>query len=120
MVKARKRAIDPGAALQARATDDAALAAILDALVDRLRLWRLCAGKGCGRARACRGDTVACGARRWPRAKALLLQGVRARRAAPAAPPTRPPPRRPAARGTKARARKITIDWRDKRDEEKA
>jgi hypothetical protein len=117
MARARKRAIDPAAALYARAADDPALAAILDALVDRMRLWRPCTGQGCQRARICRGDAVACGARRWPRAKSLLLQGVRARRVAPAAPPAaRPLPQRPAARGTKAAARKITIDWRDKRD----
>ena len=115
MARARKRAIDPAAALYARAADDPALAAILDALVDRMRLWRPCTGEGCQRARACRGDAVACGARTWPRVKAALRLRMSARRAAPAAPPAaRPLPQRPAARGTKAAARKITIDWRDK------
>jgi hypothetical protein len=113
MGRARKRAIDPVAALYARATDDPALATILDALVDRLQLWRLCGGSACGRARGCRGDAVACGARRWPRVRALLRQGMKARPALPTAPPpSRPPPRR----RTKAGARKIMIDWRDRRD----
>jgi hypothetical protein len=113
MGRARKRAIDPVAALYARATDDPMLAAILDALVDRLQLWQLCAGNACLRARGCRGDAVACGARRWPHARAFLRQGMKA----PPAPPTAPPPSRPLPRRrTKAGARKVTIDWRDKSD----
>src|SRR6266403_2032885 len=42
MGKARKQPIDPADALHARAAQDPALAATLDALVGRLRLWRLC------------------------------------------------------------------------------
>jgi hypothetical protein len=113
MVKARKRAIDPAAALYACAADDPALAAILDALVHRMRLWRPCMGQNCRRARACRGDAVACGARTWPRVKAALRQGTKAPPALPAASPASRPL---SQRRTKAGARKVTIHWRDKPD----
>ncbi len=94
MGKARKQAIDPADALHARAADDPALAAILDALAGRLRLWRLCPRIGCKRAHACRGDAAACDA--W-----------RAHR---------PVSQRPDARGDHADTRKVIFEWRDRRD----
>jgi len=96
MGKARKKAeIDPAEALQARAAEDSALAAILDAIAGRLRLWRLCPHTDCKRAQACRRGAVACGA--W-----------RVRRPVSQAPG-----------GDQAPARKIIIQWRDPRDDAK-
>jgi hypothetical protein len=94
MGKARKQTVDPADALQERAAEDPTLAAILDALVCRLGLWRLCPRNDCKRARECRGDAAAC--RAW-----------RAHR---------PVPQRPDARGDYARAHKVIFEWRDSRD----
>jgi hypothetical protein len=94
MAKTRKPAIDPADALQARATEDPALAAILDALVSRVRLWRLCVRSECKRARECRGGAAAC--RAW-RAHRSVAQSADAGSAA-------------------AGAKKIVFQWRDPKD----
>jgi hypothetical protein len=93
MGKARRQPIDPADALHARAAEDPALATILNALVGRLGLWRLCKRNDCIRARACRGDADAC--RAW-----------HARRGVP----------QPDARGDHAGSRKVIFEWRDSRD----
>jgi hypothetical protein len=94
MAKARKQAIDPADALQARAAEDPELAAILDALVRRLLLWRLCGRIDCKRARECRGGAATC--RAWCA--------------------HRPVPRRADTQGDQAGARKIVFQWRDPKD----
>jgi hypothetical protein len=92
MGRANKPAIDRTAELQARAAQelrgraakDPVLSGLLTGLHRRFRLWRLCAEQGCRRAHDCRGDALACGARRWPVARSLLRQIVKARRRGPA------------------------------------
>ena len=61
---------------QQRARKDVGLAELLRALHRRLRLWRLCRRDRCKRARGCRGDLLACGARRWPVARAFFQQMI--------------------------------------------
>jgi hypothetical protein len=58
------------AALVARSARDPELAALLRDEHRRHRLWRLCRRAACKRARRCCGDELACGARRWPAARA--------------------------------------------------
>ena len=94
MGKARKQPIDPADALHARAAQDPALAATLDALVGRLQLWRRCPRIDCERARKCRGGPVACHA--W-----------RAHR---------PVSQRPDDQDAPAGTRKIVFEWRDPKD----
>jgi hypothetical protein len=79
MGRAGKQPIDRAAALHARAPKDAYLAELLRGIHSQLRLWRLCANRGCHRARDCRGDALACGARRWPVGRSCLRQVLAAR-----------------------------------------
>jgi hypothetical protein len=60
---AQKSAADE---LRARAATDTAIADILTLTHRRFELWRRCADRQCRRARGCRGDALACGARYWP------------------------------------------------------
>jgi len=75
----RKTAAERAAELLKRAEKDPSLACLLRVLHERFALWRLCRNKACKRARCCRGDEVACGARRWPSAKSMLGAIRRAR-----------------------------------------
>jgi hypothetical protein len=93
MAKARKQTIDPGDALHARAAEDPALATILNALVGRLGLWRLCKRSDCNRARECRGNAAAC--RAWRARRGVTKHD---------------------AGGDDAGPRKIIFQWRDRRD----
>ena len=79
MGRAGKQPIDQAAALHARALKDAYLVELLRGIHSRLRLWRLCANRGCHRARDCRGDALACGARRWPVGRSCLRRILKAR-----------------------------------------
>jgi hypothetical protein len=79
MGRASKQPIDQAAALQARALKDAFLAELLRGFHAKFRLWRLCPNRGCHRACDCRGDALACGARRWPVGRSCLRQLLTAR-----------------------------------------
>src|SRR5712692_5963748 len=57
-----------------RARKDVVVAELVRAAHLRLRLWRLCRRARCKRARCCRGDLFACGARRWPVARAFFQE----------------------------------------------
>jgi len=93
MGRASRPTIDRTAELQARAAQelrgraakDPVVAGLLTGLHRRFRLWRLCAEQGCRRARNCRGDALACSARRWPAVRSFLQLVVKARRRGPAA-----------------------------------
>jgi hypothetical protein len=63
IVAAAQRAADER---KARAAMDPVTACILIDAHLSLGLWRLCKERHCRRARNCRGDMLACGARRWP------------------------------------------------------
>ena len=74
---ARARAMTAAEAAQERqqrARKDVEFAELLRAAHRRLRLWRLCRRDRCKRARCCCGDLLACGARRWPVARAFFQQ----------------------------------------------
>jgi hypothetical protein len=70
--KTKKPGIDDVPALMARAAADPEVAALLRYSHEVLRLWRLCARNDCQRARGCRGDEVACGAKRWRAARSCF------------------------------------------------
>ena len=81
IVAAAQRAADER---KARAAADPVIVDMLTVAHRRFRLWRLCADRCCRRARACRGDALACGARRWPAVRAWLEEMMQARRRGPA------------------------------------
>ncbi len=77
MARARQMtAVEAAQERQQRARKDVELAELLRAAHRRLRLWRLCRRGRCKRARCCRGDLLACGARRWPVARAFFQQMI--------------------------------------------
>jgi hypothetical protein len=76
----RRTASDLAAALAARSAKEPLLAELLRLFHHRFRLWRLCRNGACQRRRACGGDEILCGAKRWPAARVSLRLLMAARR----------------------------------------
>jgi hypothetical protein len=72
--RTKKPATDSSEAVRARIEKNPMAGPMVLAFHRKWQLWRLCDKKACQRARACRGDELACGARRWKVTQSILAK----------------------------------------------